>query len=301
MIPFQCWRVSASCRTISASGRAWAIVANAASISPGVPHFDGLKRHPECLRRSLALSPRVCECRVGRIPENRALRKPGHHLLEYRQTFCAEDRGLSCSAGHIAAGVSKARDHSALDRTDRVREHHRDGGGRILDGQRCWRRRHDNDVNFQPHHLGGKLRKAIRVAFRIAALNDEVAALRISQLPKAIEHRVVESLVSLGDKPHPPSLARLLSARSEWPGSHGATDKGNEIASSHDALGKHRGCWGSMRLMRRSKTSSFDHLIGTGEECRRQRQSDRLRGLEVGDELKRRGLLHRQVGGLRAF
>jgi len=101
-----------------------------------------------------------------------------------------------CKTGH----------HAALDRADGVREDHRDGGGGILDRERGRRRRHDDDINVQPNHLRGKFRESIRVAFGIPALNHEIAALRVSQFPKALEHRVVKSLVSLGDKPHAPNF-----------------------------------------------------------------------------------------------
>src|SRR6516162_4184807 len=43
---------------------------------------------------------------------------------------------------------------------------------------------------------------------------------------------------------------------------------------------------------------SLDNLVGTGEDRRRDRQAERLRGLEVDYQLECGWLLHRQVGGL---
>src|SRR5262249_41505232 len=45
----------------------------------------------------------------------------------------------------------------------------------------------------------------------------------------------------------------------------------------------------------------FDHLVGTRQQCRGNFESERLRGLQVDDELELRRLLHRQVTGLLAL
>ena len=39
----------------------------------------------------------------------------------------------------------------------------------------------------------------------------------------------------------------------------------------------------------------LDHLIGPLQERRRYREAERLRGLQVDDQIELRGLLHRQV------
>jgi hypothetical protein len=44
-----------------------------------------------------------------------------------------------------------------------------------------------------------------------------------------------------------------------------------------------------------------DHLVGLEEERRGNGAAEGLGGLEVDDQLERRGLLHRQVGGQGSF
>src|SRR5262245_13370863 len=45
----------------------------------------------------------------------------------------------------------------------------------------------------------------------------------------------------------------------------------------------------------------FDHLVGNGEHSGRERDAERLGGLEVDDELELGRLNHRQIGRLLAF
>src|SRR5262249_42098839 len=47
--------------------------------------------------------------------------------------------------------------------------------------------------------------------------------------------------------------------------------------------------------------TSLDHLVGPGEQRRRHIEAQRLRSLEVNDEIELRGPLHRQLAGLFAF
>ena len=48
-------------------------------------------------------------------------------------------------------------------------------------------------------------------------------------------------------------------------------------------------------------TPLFDDLVGAGEDRLRDRQTERIGGLEVDDQLEDSGLLNRQVGGLLAL
>src|SRR5262252_6226971 len=50
-----------------------------------------------------------------------------------------------------------------------------------------------------------------------------------------------------------------------------------------------------------SSSRSFDHLVGTRDERRRQLEPKRLGGLEVDSQLEFDRLLHREVGGLGAL
>ena len=45
----------------------------------------------------------------------------------------------------------------------------------------------------------------------------------------------------------------------------------------------------------------FDHLVGAGEDQRRDREAERVRGLEIDDEIEPDRLLDRQVGGARSL
>src|SRR5712691_12107830 len=69
--------------------------------------------------------------------------------------------------------------------------------------------------------------ESLRAAFCIPALDDQVPALHVSELPEALEQCVIEPLVSVCDKPHPPGFARLLRARHERPSSCPAAHKCN--------------------------------------------------------------------------
>ena len=57
----------------------------------------------------------------------------------------------------------------------------------------------------------------------------------------------------------------------------------------------------SAKCQKQTFAALFDHLVGGGEQRQWNGESERLRGLEIDRELEFVGLLHRQIGGVRAF
>jgi hypothetical protein len=110
----------------------------------------------------------------------------------------------------------------------------RNGLGRVLDGKGCGRRDHDDYVDIESNHLCRKLLEALSLASCIPALNDEVAALLVPVSTQALEQRVIETFVSVGDKSHPPNFVSLLRERIERPRRR-AAEEHDERAPFHSA------------------------------------------------------------------
>ena len=56
-----------------------------------------------------------------------------------------------------------------------------------------------------------------------------------------------------------------------------------------------------LHVVRTERLALFDHLVGAAEQRNGKRQTERLRGLEVDDQLDFCRLLDRKVGGLLSF
>src|SRR5262245_10979454 len=107
------------------------------------------------------------------------------------------------------------------------------GLGRVHNGKGRGRRDHDDYIDIQSNHLRRKLIKALCLAARIPALNDEVATFLVAVFTQALEQCVIKTFMPVGDKSHPPNLARLLRERVERPGRSDA-EQGDEFAPFHE-------------------------------------------------------------------
>ena len=67
----------------------------------------------------------------------------------------------------------------------------------------------------------------------IPALDDEIAVFLVAVFAQALEQGVIKTLMSMGDKSHPPNIARVLRERIERPSGSRAADQRDEIAALH--------------------------------------------------------------------
>src|SRR5262249_23067579 len=83
------------------------------------------------------------------------------------------------------------------------------------------------------NHLRRKLFEALSLASCIPALDDEVAALLIAVFAQALEQGVIKTLMSMGNKSHPPHIARVLRECIERPRRCCAAEQRDELAAPH--------------------------------------------------------------------
>src|SRR5262249_38513336 len=93
-------------------------------------------------------------------------------------------------------------------------------------------RDHHNDIDVQSNHLRRKLFEALSLASCIPALDDEIAAFLVAVFAQAFEQGVIKTLMSVGDKSHPPNFARVLRERIERPRRRAAEQR-DERAALH--------------------------------------------------------------------
>jgi hypothetical protein len=65
-------------------------------------------------------------------------------------------------------------------------------------------------VDIYTNHLVRILLEAVRMALCIPALDDEVSTFLVSEFSETSKQGIIKFLVSVGDEPDPPNLARLL-------------------------------------------------------------------------------------------
>jgi hypothetical protein len=128
-------------------------------------------------------------------------------LFKYLDTLCAEFRINNRKSGHIPARMSQARDQPALHGVNGVGVDDWNRRCRVLDGEGCGCCDHYYDIGLQPNHFSRKVLKPFRVAFCIPAFDNEVLPLHVAQFAQTLEQSIIKTLISVGDKPKPPSLA----------------------------------------------------------------------------------------------
>jgi hypothetical protein len=115
--------------------------------------------------------------RVGGVPEGTNPTGFGHSFLEDLEAFCIQlHTGEVCPARDVAPGARQARDeptpHRICDKSDDDRYRR----GRLLGGQRCWRRRGEENVNLEAYQVSRKLRESIPPSLGGSNLNAHVLA-----------------------------------------------------------------------------------------------------------------------------
>jgi hypothetical protein len=149
-----------------------------------------------------------------------------------KQAFCADLGGQLRTSGKIATGVREAGNQTGVQWINGVRVDDGNRVGRVHHGKGGGCRDHHNDIDVQSNHLRRKLFEALSLASCIPALDYEIAALVVAVFAQAFEQGVIKTLMSVGDKSHPPNFARVLRPRRERPRRRAAEQR-DELAPPH--------------------------------------------------------------------
>ena len=216
--------------------------------------------------------------RIAWINEHRHDRRLGNDLMQQLQPLRDQRNREQAHAGDVLAGAVEVRDEPGLDRIGTADEDDRDSRGRCLRRLRG-RKQSCSDCSWlATSQIGRQCWQLIIFPVRPAKFELHVAALDESAVLQAAAERVQaegvrlrRSLMQKSDHRH-----RLLRPRRQRPRGRGAPPSS----------------------VMNSRRSSFDHLVGAGEQRRRDVQAERLRGRKVDDEVELGRLLDRDVGGL---
>jgi hypothetical protein len=171
----------ASPKTRSAPAGALVIAAKAAVKRLGTACLLEVQLDAQRLGRHVRLPHHEGVAWIGRIPEDAHPGDGGEHVLKELQLFPDEFGGQGGQSGDVATGPGEAGDEAAPHRIGHGHHHNGDSRGRLLGGQRRWRRPHYQDVYLEPDQLGHEVGEPLVLPFRPAVLQDEVLAFDVAE------------------------------------------------------------------------------------------------------------------------
>src|SRR4029453_12911338 len=151
------------------------------------PRFQDLEMHLQRTRRYLYLSQQTRLGRIGRVRKHGHAGDSRNRLLEQLQPLADQLRSESGHTRDVLLRFRQAGHEPARDRIDMNR--HDDGDrrrgalGRLGSGGGA----RDDDVHVEPNQLGGEGGEPVSVVAVESALDEDVLALDVPQLPHPLE------------------------------------------------------------------------------------------------------------------